>query len=624
MTEFTSSILVIDDEKEMRSSLKVLLDHSGFSTVVASSVEQGLNILGQDFFDVVITDFFLQDGTGSDIMKYCREYCPKTRVIVMTGYASLETAVQALRLGAFDYVIKPFDFDLLFHALQRALEHISMMDEIALAKERYRALIEDLNEGYLIIKEGFVHYANSKMADILNCRFDELLKKPFRNFVDYSYQQVIEERINALETAPGAFFMEEVVLRDCKGNTVPAEVRLTNTVGEHVDNGVIVICREITERDVLWNRLVRAERLATMGEMMAAVAHELNNKLTPILGYSEILSADLNPEQLQKAVEGIRSASLGAKRIVSSLLLFARREKPAKTRCDLNDIIKNATGMVGTCIGSSGLNIELELERNLPAVMVDPHQIEQVLTNLMKNSVDALGDEFGRIRIKTAYNTQYVIITLSDNGPGIPEDIIKHVFDPFFSTKQKKSGTGLGLSICHGILKEHGGNIEVSSRKGETTFTIRLPVAESEPETFDSVVQTKTINLDFEDRPRVLVVDDEYEISELLLEIFAENFHAVKASNGLEALEQLKRNTFDIIVSDLKMPELNGMEMYYRLLEEFPEYSKRIVFTTGIISDLETQEFLKKYNLPHLRKPFKMKDLFSAVSSIIERRSKAA
>ncbi len=622
MSGISASILIIDDEKEMRNSLRVLLTHSGFSAVVAASVEEGLDLLSRDYFDVVITDFFLPDGTGSDILKYCREYCPKTRVIVMTGYASLETAVDALRHGAFDYVIKPFDFDLLFHALQRALEHISMMDEIALAKERYRALIEDLNEGYLIIKDGLVHYANTKMVDILNCTFEELVQKPFLNFVDYSYQDVISEKIETLETMPGAFFMEEVVLRDCKGNTVPAELRITNTIGEHLDNGVILICREITERDVLWNRLVRAERLATMGEMMAAVAHELNNKLTPILGYSEILSPDLSPEQLEKGIAGIKTASLSAKRIVNSLLLFSRREKPAKIRCDINEIIKNASSMVGTCIGCSGPEIDLELNGMIPPVMADPHQIEQVLTNLLKNSIDALEGRKGRIIIRTDFDASNVVITVTDNGPGIPPDIMKNVFDPFFSTKQKKSGTGLGLSICHGIIKEHGGDIAVSSGGGETTFTLKLPIMETDVEGLMPPDDTVSMNVEFQSRPRVLVVDDEYEISELLMEVFSEKFQPVKASNGREALERIKRHRFDVIVSDLKMPELNGMEMYERLAEEFPEYRDRILFTTGIVSDLETQEFLKRNNLPYLRKPFKMRELFGAVSLIIEKHAK--
>ncbi len=615
----SGTILVIDDEKEMRDTLKLLLDHSGFRATVCESVEEGLKKLSEQFFDIVVTDYYLEDGTGSDIMRYCREYCPKTRVIVMTGHASLDNAVDALRNGAFDYVMKPFEFDLLYHSLQRALEHISMMDEIALAKERYRALIEDMNEGYLIVKNGLIHYANPKMAAILNCPLKELIKKPILDFVDFGFQEQLQEKIELLNRCPGAFFMEEVVFRDCKGNTVPVELRLANTLGEHIENGVIFICREITERDILWNRLVRAERLATMGEMMASVAHELNNKLTPILGYAEILSADMNREQLEKAIEGIRSASEGAKRIVNSLLLFSRREKPTKVECDINQIIENSCNLVATCIsGGTRIEIEKRLNPSVPPVMADPHQIEQVLTNIIKNGLEAISSKGGTITILSETKGDNVIVRVIDDGPGIADDIIKKIFDPFFSTKAQKDGTGLGLSICHGIVKEHGGDISVCSRPGKTEFVIKLPAYVSKSRLEIMTEDNNVIKLDLAKKPWILVVDDEYEISELLIEVFSQKFHAIKASNGKEALEKLRKQKVDVIITDLKMPEMNGMELYEKLLDEFPDYEKKVVFTTGIVSDMETINFLKKYNLPYLKKPFKIKELFAAVNSVLE------
>lgn len=620
----SGTVLVVDDEKEMRDTLKLLLDHSGFRTTVCEGVTEGLSLLSKQFFDIVVTDYYLEDGTGSNILKYCREYCPKTRVIVMTGHASLDNAVDALRNGAFDYVMKPFEFDLLYHSLQRALEHISMMDEIALAKERYRALIEDMNEGYLIVKDGIIQYANPKMASILNCPMKDLLKKSILDFVDFSFQEQLQSKIELLHRYPGAFFMEEVVFRDCKGNTVPVELRLANTLGEHIENGVIFICREITERDILWNRLVRAERLATIGEMMASVAHELNNKLTPILGYAEILSSDMNSEQLEKAIEGIRSASEGAKKIVNSLLLFSRREKPTKIECNINEIVENSCNLVFTCIsGGTPIGIEKKLDPSISYVMADPHQIEQVVTNVMKNAVDALAEKGGKITVSTETEGNYVIVKITDNGPGISKDIIKKIFDPFFSTKSQKNGTGLGLSICHGIIKEHGGDITVNSRPGETEFVIKLP-AHSSNSMEISTKDNNIVELDFTKRPWVMVVDDEHEISELLIEVFSQRFNALRASNGREALEKLRRQKVDIIISDLKMPEINGMELYERLLEEFPQYEKRVVFTTGIVSDLETINFLKKYNLPYLRKPFKMNELFKVVNSVLEGDEKKA
>ena len=413
--------------------------------------------------------------------------------------------------------------------------------------------------------------------------------------------------------------MEEVVFRDCKGNTVPVELRLANTLGEHIENGVIFICREITERDILWNRLVRAERLATMGEMMASVAHELNNKLTPILGFAEILSADMNRNQLEKAIEGIRSASEGAKKIVNSLLLFSRREKPTKIECNINHIIENSCDLVATCIsGGTRIKIEKRLNPSVPPVMADPHQIEQVLTNIIKNGLESISSKGGTITILSETKGDNVIVRVIDDGPGIADDIIKKIFDPFFSTKAQKDGTGLGLSICHGIVKEHGGDISVCSRPGKTEFIIKLPAYISKSRLEIMTEDNNVIKLDLAKKPWILVVDDEYEISELLIEVFSQKFHAIKASNGKEALEKLRKQKVDVIITDLKMPEMNGMELYEKLLDEFPYYEKKVVFTTGIVSDIETINFLKKYDLPYLKKPFKIKELFAAVNSVLE------
>ena len=614
------SILIIDDEKQMRETLKMLLDYSGFTTTTSKSVEEGLRELKENYFDVVVTDFYLPDGSGTDIMKYCREFCPKTRVIVMTGHASVENAVEALRHGAFDYVIKPFEFDLLYHSLQRALEHITMMDEIALAKERYRALIEDMNEGYLIIKDGVIHYANQKMASILNCSVKELIKRPVLDFVDFTYQQELEGKIQNLSKNPGAFFVEEIVLRDCKGNTVPVELRLANTLGEHISNGVILICRDITERDVLWNRLIRAERLATLGEMIASIAHELNNKLTPIVGYAELLSSDLPKDQLERAIESIKNASNGAKRIVNSLLLFSRREKPSKIKCNVNKIIEHSCNLVSTCLSGTKIKIIKKLDLNDPYIMADPHQIEQVITNILKNAIDVLCPSKGQIIIESLSNSENVSIKITDNGPGIPPEIRKKIFDPFFTTKEKRNGTGLGLSICHGIIKEHGGDIHVESEPHKTSFSIKVPKI-TEKQLSSTNNQTQNVfHLNFAQKPKVLVVDDELEVSQLLLEIFSKNFDAIRASNGLEALKRLSKESVDIIISDLKMPELSGIELYERLLKEFPQYKDKIIFTTGLVSDSETINFFKKYQLPYLKKPFKMKELFSVVNSILEER----
>ncbi len=616
------TILVVDDDPGMLNSLGMLLGHAGFQVTTAPSLTDALQLLNQHYYDIVITDYYLQDGHGSEIMKFCKEFCPKTRVIVMTGNASLETAVEAIRNGAFDYVIKPFDFDLLFHSIKRALEHINILEEIALARERYRALIEDLHEGYLVLKEDFrPGFVNAKMAQILNCKINEIIEHEIWDFIDASSQKILREKLEFLDKAPGAFFLEEVIFRDCKGNTVPAEVRITNTIGDYLGKGIIMICREITERDMLWKRLVRSERLATMGEMVAGVAHELNNKLTPILGFGEILaqSHDLPQETYEKCVTGINTAATSAKKIVESLLLFSRQEKPAMLPCDLNKIVRNAVNLAESWISGSDIFLCLDLPDDPVQVKVDAHQIEQVITNIIKNAIEASSGGQGRISISTRLDPvkRQASVTIEDNGPGIPEEFLDKIFEPFFSTKSKQKGTGLGLSICHGIIKEHGGTIAVSSRPGLTRFSITLPVANAVEEHPDEPSSQLQFDFKGKTRPRLLVVDDEFEISELLTEVFSDTFETEQAANGMEALEMIRQKRFDVIISDVKMPKLGGIDFYRELEKEAEGYCSRIIFTTGIASDLKTQQFLKSRGLPFLQKPFKLKELISAVNDIL-------
>jgi len=267
----------------------------------------------------------------------------------------------------------------------------------------------------------------------------------------------------------------------------------------------------------------------------------------------------------------------------------------------------------------------MDLQDSVIKVKVDAHQIEQVVTNIIKNAIEASSGRKGRITISTRLDKdkKQATVTVTDNGPGIPEELIDKIFEPFFSTKSKQKGTGLGLSICHGIIKEHGGTISVSSRPGSTTFSINLPAVEAM--THDSKADDSNVALKYKGdaKPRLLVVDDEFEISELLSEVFSDSFETEQASNGIEALEKLKKEKFDVIISDVKMPKLGGIDLYRELEKEARQYCSKIIFTTGIASDLTTQKFLQKKGLPYLQKPFKLHELIAAVNTVLDSSQKS-
>jgi PAS domain S-box-containing protein len=610
MRVLNGRILVLDDEKGMRTSLSLLLRHAGHEVVTAAGVRVAVDALVKEFFDVVVTDLVLQDGRGLAVMEYCNKHCPKTKVIAMTGHASLDSALEALRLGAYDYVIKPFDFELLHFSIQRALEHQRMEDEIRSSKESYQALVEDLHDGYFVLKEGKVVYANTSMARLLACSVSALIGKSFVDLLEPVGRGHVKKRLQSLDAGERLTLLEEIKLEGFDGNTRSVELKLSRNSAQNGGMAIVGLCRDMTERKILWERLIKSEKLALMGEMVAGIAHELNNRLTPILGYTEMIRAMDLDAALKRRLNVVHSATLGAKNIVESLLLFARQEKPQKSLVDINQIAHSAADLVASSSNGSEVEMVLDLVPGLPPVLADGYQIEQVVANILKNAYEVLSGR-GRITVKTLLKDDCVVITVADNGPGIPIHIKDHIFDPFFTTKERGRGTGLGLSICHGIVREHHGDLSVTSEEHGATFSIRLPASTADRIPEGDAGEDVASDVDLK-RCRILLVEDEPEIAELLEEIFA-HFNTCLACDGEDALKRLSEYPFDLIISDIRMPGLDGIELYRRLEKEAPDYCGKIIYTTGVTFDLRTQSFLRETGVSCLRKPFKVQQILDLV-----------
>jgi len=257
--------------------------------------------------------------------------------------------------------------------------------------------------------------------------------------------------------------------------------------------------------------------------------------------------------------------------------------------------------------------------------MLDFHQIQQVLVNLINNAHQAIAAthrQSGRLEVRTWQDGQSVMLEVRDNGVGMDHTTLERIFDPFFTTKEQGQGTGLGLSVSYGIVREHGGKIYAKSRVGEgTTFLVEIPIhgaADDElpierPVTIDGPTQEVA-------GKRVLVVDDEPMIVDLLVEILrGASFHIDTAANGAEAARKVAKTRYDVIVSDVRMPQMNGMQMYRKLLETRPELAGRVLFVTGDLIDPETAEFVRKVEAPTIAKPLDIHEVVSAVRAIAER-----
>ncbi len=610
MVNLKGKILIADDEHGMCESLAILLRHVGYDAHLVDSVKNALALLGSEFFDIVVTDIVFPDGKGYEIMEFCRKYCPKTKIIAMTGHASMDSAIQALRAGAHDYVVKPFDFDLLHHAIKKAFDQQTMEEGIEFAEDRYRALVESLDDGYVVLEGNTIEFANRTMCRLLECDLSRMRGRNFYDFVDPASREKLKEHIHFIRKGKKFQVIDEIMLRAAGGRSLTAELKLTNSVYSNGHAATIVMCRDVSDRKSLWDKLVKAEKLALMGEMVAGIAHELNNKLTPILAYTELIAQKSLNHDIKRQVDSVHASAVGAKNIVESLLLFSRQEKPEKTLCDVNEMVKISADLVSSSFGGLSVKLQLELADELPSVMADHHQIEQVLVNIIKNAFEAVPAN-GEVTIKTARKNGDVVISVTDNGPGIPAHIKKRIFDPFFTTKEEGKGTGLGLSICHGIVREHDGEISLKTGRWGTTFEVRLPSNESEPRADTAAAPPVSIKL--EGKPRILIVDDEPKILELLKELLMPYFDVSIAANGMDALEQLAYREFDLIISDIRMPVLDGIALYRRIKEKYPTYCDKIIYTTGVTFDQETQVFLDETNVTCLRKPFKIKEVLDLI-----------
>jgi two-component system NtrC family sensor kinase len=371
------------------------------------------------------------------------------------------------------------------------------------------------------------------------------------------------------------------------------------------------------------NQLIQSEKLSGIGEFVAGVAHELNNPLTSVMGFAELLQQSDLPEQQRRYLDVIFKSAKRCQKIVQSLLSFARRHAPERKVICVNEIVESAVEILRYQMRTSNIEVVTQLDPHLPLTEIDPHQMQQVFLNLINNARQAMEGQArkGQLRVRTESHDDRVRITFEDNGPGIPAENLKKIFNPFFTTKEVGKGTGLGLSLCYGIVSEHGGTITPQSEEGKgATFVIEIPVAHK-PATATEKKPTQEPEKPTQEGvgKRVLVIDDEDAILQMIRAALTMNGYKVDvALDGETALKRLKQYHYDLALCDWKMPGLNGEQVYEQLNQSDPEMSKRMIFITGDIVNERTQEFLRARNKVCLSKPFTLLDFRSAINRVME------
>jgi len=376
-------------------------------------------------------------------------------------------------------------------------------------------------------------------------------------------------------------------------------------------------------------QLLQAEKLSAIGRLVSGVAHELNNPLAAVLGNAELIEA--SGERAGQRARVIHREAERCRRIVQDLLTFARSSTLTRGVVDLNHLVAAVLATQGEKLRSAGIEVELRLAPRSPRVAGDPHRLEQVVVNLLTNSHDALLSRPGsrRIIVRTIVDDGGPGILVSDNGPGIPPDQLSRIFDPFFTTKPVGQGTGLGLALCYGIVREHAGRIRAfNNPDGGASFLVVLEPAAAEedippvaPSTDRwgggrSVPTTTGAARGTQEPLSVLVVDDEPAVAEMLEEVLALAGHRVtKAANGHLALEHLASTGFDLVLSDLRMPGLDGMGLRDEIGRAWPEMLDRLVFITGDQASDESRAYLARTGARCLGKPFTLLELEQLVAN---------
>jgi len=381
------------------------------------------------------------------------------------------------------------------------------------------------------------------------------------------------------------------------------------------------------------NQLVQVEKMSVVGQLVSGVAHELNNPLAGVLGYSQLLLRMDLPEEVRRGLDKIESEAERCRRIVQNLLIFARRNKPQKRPVDLNTVLESVLELKAYQFKVDNVRIERDLENDLPCVMADDSQLQQVFMNIIHNAQQAMQGRGspGVITLRTRYRAGLITVSITDAGPGIAPENLTRIFDPFFTTKEVGQGTGLGLSICYGIIQEHRGRIWAESLLGKgSTFCLEIPVHPEEkiiPGTLSAPVtaprgrEEGAFPSPGADSGRILVVDDETSIVDILCDVLRMDGHQIEtAINGRLALHKLQSQPFDVVISDLRMPGMSGQELFRRLREIDSGLVSRIIFTTGDVASQDTQSFLQESGSPYLQKPFDLNEVRRLVQTILSSR----
>jgi len=636
-TETINVLLIEDNPGDARLIAEILREARSprFTLKHTGRLSAGLECLAQGEVDVVLLDLNLPDSVELEGLARAQAQAPQVPIVVLTGLADDALATEAMRAGAQDYLIKgQIDAELLARAIRYAIERKAAERELREAKEHLEKTFASQRDAIFILDAKIpptILDCNPAAMEMFGYSREEMIGRTAEFLhVDEASLRHFQEQLYPAIAERGFLRLPEFQMKRRDGTVFPTEHSVTPLMDERGQRiGWVSVVRDITERKRMEETLRQQERLATVGQLAAGIAHDFNNILTSIIGFAEVLNQHEGmPDSARAYLKPIIEGGLRAAHLVRQILDFSRQSFAMMQPLDLATLLQESLIFLESLV-PEGIHIHLEIGPEAYWVSADPGQIQQVLTNLAVNARDAM-PEGGELRLRLSHLTlrpgdtppssgmepgEWITLAVSDTGTGISPDVLPHIYEPFFTTKEVGQGTGLGLSQVYGIVKQHQGFIEVEAEVGKgTTFTIYLPGLAEQRERREEVSMEASPDLG----KTILLAEDDEEVlgvGEAMLRHLG--YEVLTASSGHEALEVYSRHREEtaLIVADIVMPEMGGVELFQELRSRDPEV--KMVLITGYPLRDEGQGLQEQGIAAWIQKPLELAELARVIERVL-------
>ncbi len=627
-TQPITVLLVEDNPGDARLILELLgeVQAQAFDLERVDRLDDALARLAHAAVDVVLLDLGLPDSQGIETFRRARRAVPDEPIVVISGLDDEKIALEAVRAGAQDYLVKGrIEGQLLARVLRYAIERKRAEESLRAREAHYRTILENIADGVLITdRQGRYLDVNPRACEVTGYPREELLRLDTTDTYLPEERAGVSPRLADIARSGSASYERSLLRKD--GAVITVEVNARALPG----GSLLATLRDVTDRKRLEEQLRQAQKMEAVGRLAGGVAHDFNNVLTAIFGYADLLTEEFPAGSLARQdIEEIRKAATRAAALTRQLLAFSRQQVLAPVVLSVNDLVDDVDKMLRRLVGED-VELRLTLASDAGNVRADSGQLQQVIMNLVVNARDAMPTG-GKLLIETAHAElteqyaelrpavipgRYVMLAVSDTGVGMDAQTKARIFEPFFTTKEKGKGTGLGLSTVYGIVKQSGGYVWVYSEPGHgTTFKLYLPRVDAPAEPQAPPREAATVT----GTETILLAEDDEILRPLTKGLLAKLGYTVLEAESADqalAVAGARQGPIHLLLADVVMPGASGRELARRLAQSRPE--TRVLYVSGYTDDAIVHHGMLEPGLNFLQKPFTPAALARKVREVLD------